>query len=424
MRWIRLVLVLFMAGCASHSGAIPAPNNVSPDIFQQHIVNGWATTVLKAINGEPAFPQGLAAGPNHKMWAAVDAGSTGAISLIRMDQKVTSYPISVQPNFIAFGSDQNLWVTTIGNPMPGTISRVTQTGVETDFTVAPGYLFGDIVNGPDNALWFPECSTDGKSGGIGRIDTSGSYVFYPGGCDQVLAVGSDENIWFGNGANVYSMTAQGVPLGTFPVGDSMFFGMTVGSDGAIYTTGNAADGTPNLIRVTTSGVVTNLGTDHDFDHPNAIVNGPDGNLWMTASYHRHSYLLTFNPRTQSFGPRTIAPNNSSDFLAVGPDLNLWVSKPFAASIDTYLLHAITLVPKKFMVPIGQSANVDASETNYAGQWTAVAKNPKIANVTPNSQNGTFVVTGESPGSTFVTVYDTMFNSASVKVTVSPIASRP
>jgi hypothetical protein len=50
---------------------------------------------------------------------------------------------------------------------------------------------------------------------------------------------------------------------------------------------------------------------------------------------------------------------------------------------------MTISPKQLTVPVGQNANVNVSEANYAGQWTANSKNANVATVTLNSQNGTF-----------------------------------
>ena len=69
------------------------------------------------------------------------------------------------------------------------------------------------------------------------------------------------------------------------------------------------------------------------------------------------------------------------------------------------------------VQVGHTVNISVKEHKYSGQRTAIATNPAIVNVTLNSQNGAFTVTGVSPGVTTVTVYDTMYNSAQVKVTV-------
>jgi hypothetical protein len=86
-------------------------------------------------------------------------------------------------------------------------------------------------------------------------------------------------------------------------------------------------------------------------------------------------------------------------------------------VDTYVFSLMALSPKQLTVPVGQNAILNVSESNYLGAWTASTKKPSIATVTPNSQNGTFTVSGVAPGTTYVIVTDSQFNTASVKVTV-------
>jgi hypothetical protein len=104
-------------------------------------------------------------------------------------------------------------------------------------------------------------------------------------------------------------------------------------------------------------------------------------------------------------------------LVSGPDNNIWEGT--RSGLATYVLQAITASPDQVTVAVGKSATVAVSETNYAGQWTAATPNPPIVSFNPTSQNGTFTITGLTPGATFVDIYDSMFNSVKVKVTVTP-----
>jgi streptogramin lyase len=421
MRRLAVVVAALLAiGCSSHSGNAPSPSKISPDVFQKHGHAGWVHTALPNSNGHVPIPMGLAVDANHKVWAAVEYSDirTGAIDKIAMDQHVTSYPLVTYPGFIVVGSDQNLWVTTLyANENPGVIARVTPNGVETDFKVAPGSYFANIVSGPDGALWFPECNNSNGTGGIGTITTSGTYTFYSSACQDNIASGSDGNIWFGNSPSISKMTTQGVVLAQYTVGDLYIAGMMTGADGALYMIGSVSGGGSDLIRVTTSGTVTHLGTNSFGDGLKSLANGPDGNLWMVGRNRRSNYLVSFDVSTQNFSGRFLAPRGYSfgQSLVAGPDGNVWASN--LNTVDAYILQDLTLSPNPLTVAVGHTANLNASETNYSGQWTALSKKPSVASVTANSNNGTFVVTGVSVGTTFVTVYDTLFNSAAVKVTV-------
>jgi virginiamycin B lyase len=407
-----LALTLIALGCSSHSGSLPAPATISPEISQKHPLNsGWMKTVIPDFNGKSPAPRKFAVDANHKVWVTDDFA--GGISKIAMDQHVTTYPLSIVPYSIAFGSDQNLWVTTFQG---GVVARITPSGAETDFAVAPTNAdMYSMTAGPDGALWFTECE-DFSTGGIGRITTSGSYTLYPTGCEEVITSGPDGNLWFGdNGTSISKMSPQGVVLGTFAVGDNGFNDITSGSDGALYVT--AETKSPfhfELVRVTTSGAVTHFGASTFPDGVGAVTSGPDGNLWISLFTSPSKHLISFDPNSQTFGPELKSP--AIGFIIVGPDDNLWVQGS-PDTVYTYILQAITLTPRPVTVAVGHTTNLSVSESRYASQWTALTNKPSIATVSLNSTNGTFVVTGVSPGTTRLTVYDSLFNAASVKVEV-------
>jgi len=412
MRRLFVAAALLLVGCGSHSGAMPTPGKFSRDIFQQKVNSyGWTFTDVQAQ------PLDIVADTNHKVWVTENNG----ILEIAMDKHVKAFPLAVQPDNIAIGSDKNLWVTasTPGNSPVGMVARVTPTGVETDFAVTVGMFPRNIVSGPEGALWFDECTQDRSAGGIGTITTSGTYAFYSNGvgCTQDIAAGPDGNIWFGNGPTMFSMTTLGQIVGQYAVGDRYVSDITTGSDGALWVIERPTTGGSKLMRITTQGQITHLdsglicGCNATLTN---IVSGPDGNLWIMVGGNS-SHLVTFDPITQSRVAMVRAPTYGP--LAVGIDDNLWMAGVSESRIETFVRMLMTLSAKKLTVPVGQMANLSVSEANYSGQWTAIAKNPKIASVTLNSNNGSFTITGVSPGTTFVDVYDSMYNSISAKVTV-------
>jgi virginiamycin B lyase len=416
-----LTVALLAIGCSSHSNAVPTPVDITPQIFQHHISNdGWTVTPLQPINGEQANAVGLTVDAKHNVWvAAVNQSGVGSLTRIGMDQHASTFPLKITPDAIAFGSDSNLWITSGGNPNAGIVARVTPTGAatdrETDYVVLPGDHFSNIVSGPDGALWFTECSADLQTGGVGKITTSGSHTnFYVlQGCQYAIASGPDAKLWFGDGVNMYNVDPQNLMFTQFPVGDTFITGIATGSDGALYVT--AAGIGYELLRVTTAGVVTHIGGDPNGDALGSIASGPDGNLWIYTFRQASRHLITFNPATSSWGSRI--ESHACGELIAGPDNNIWEPDCTRGLVDTYLRMAITLTPSQLSLSVGQIAQLAVGETNYSGPWTAISGNPSIASVTPNSNNGTFAVTGVAIGSTFVTVTDTNFNSANVAVTV-------
>jgi streptogramin lyase len=373
-------------------------------------------TPIPPIKGRASRPLGIVFDANHHLWTTIglEVGFPGALAEILMNDRVKMFPLTTEPNYLALGSDHNFWITT----SLGIVSRVTPQGVETDYNIPQStYRYFDIVSGSDGALWFTECSVDASTGGIGRIDTSGNYTFYQSVCPGSLTNGPDGNIWFSDtGQNVYSMNTQGQIVATYNVGDPGI-NLISGSDGALYATAGTPSST-ELIRVTTSGVVTHFGTDSNGDILHQLVSGPDGNLWILGRAHPGFFLITFNVASQTFDMRIPTPPDQELLtMASGPDGNIWAGDWDSNSIDTYVRLLMTATPKKLDEGVGQNANVGITEQNYAGQWTAVSKNPSIASVTPNSINGTFTITGVALGTTFIAIYDSNYNSVEVKVTV-------
>jgi streptogramin lyase len=57
-------------------------------------------------------------------------------------------------------------------------------------------------------------------------------------------------------------------------------GITVGSDGNLWVT-NPTPGSPSILRITTTGMVTDFPLPGPYNDPFAITTGADGNLWFT-----------------------------------------------------------------------------------------------------------------------------------------------
>jgi virginiamycin B lyase len=145
---------------------------------------------------------------------------------------------------IATGPDADLWFTLRypgGSVRAGRwVGKMTPDGLVTRFRVdgAPG----QIVAGPDGALWFAD--SDGDQSALGRISPEGAltYVPLPGFVPSSLAVG-----W----------------------------------DGSFWVTGAAEPRSANeLARVTPSGPVTMYPVPGD-EGTEAIARGPEGDMWFT-----------------------------------------------------------------------------------------------------------------------------------------------
>jgi streptogramin lyase len=198
-RFFLFVAAIVAAGCSSHS--LLPQQSITPQVGDVRVPPGWTVTKLPKIGGQNAETTGMAVDLNHKLWVvAANYLGVGEVYKVAMDKHITKYPLKLSPSTgspLDFGPDQNLWIAGAG------IAQVTTKGVETDFAITQGMFASGVITGSDGNLWFPECSQDGSSGGIGTMTTSGAYTFYPSVCARVIANGPDGNIWYGDkGQNV------------------------------------------------------------------------------------------------------------------------------------------------------------------------------------------------------------------------------
>ncbi len=222
-------------------------------------------TVPTAASG----PAGLWAGPDGNIW--FPEFNTNKIAKLTTSGTFTEYNIPTlasQPRGLGPGPDGAMWfVEQAGNK----IGRITTTGAITEFTVpTQNANLRSIKSGPDGALWFVERSGEK----IGRITTSGSFTEFPlvaGSRASYLREGPDGAMWF------------------------------------INDTGN------KLGRITMTGAVTEFSSPVPLTSIDAIVTGPDGNLWFTAALPTNlaivGYLVPPTPTSPLFS--AVLPSSRS-----------------------------------------------------------------------------------------------------------------
>jgi virginiamycin B lyase len=265
-------------------------------------------------------------------------------------QTITEYKLSKPvaiPGDIVAGPDGALWFTE--DEGGDGIGRITTAGTVTEFrNPSVGNTFY-LTNGPDGALWFTQIFST-----IGRIDTSGSFTLFPG-TDYVngIATGSDGAIWFTNQRTNSSGHFQ---LGRLAANGSISFfplpgpantdgfsgepvGIVSGPDGALWF---ALAGRGMIGRMTTSGSVT------DFPIPSGgmpgnIIAGPDGALWFTET--------GAIGRMTTSGAVTEFPVSVGYWMTVGPDGALWFTENTANKIGRMTL---TGVVSEFPIPTPNS----------------------------------------------------------------------
>ncbi len=179
------------------------------------------------------------------------------------------------------GPDGAVWCSTGPNygPLSSEIVRIDASGNATAYKSASLSYPGRIVVGPDNRLWFVQ------RGGIGAIDTSGTFTFYaylstPNGSAASfgdITAGPDGNVW----ATVGGQTGL---LRITPSGTMTFFPVAVNMTGAIATQGSRFDVTFGnmLYQLDASGAVQATYTLPVFPSGGPLTTASNGSVWMLA----------------------------------------------------------------------------------------------------------------------------------------------
>jgi streptogramin lyase len=259
-------------------------------------------------------------GPDGKLW--VCDGNLGTITSFDSSSgatnttTLTGVQTSLQtaglpPMSIAFDTNGNLWFTdvnAIGEFVPSTGAQTLYTaGLQSNAAVST------IIAGPNGKMWFFDQEMNGRLHTatqptyFGSIDTTtGAITEYPTN-DK-----ADENL------TIIAMS------------------MVLGADGGIWF----ADGTnEKLGRIDpSSGAIAEYSTDlpnPPNQAPLQLVNGPDGNIWFTAT-NQNTLIPQTLPTTSigSFSPSTkqligeTALTNATPItsLTVGSDRNLWFTQ--------------------------------------------------------------------------------------------------
>ncbi len=271
----------------------------------------------RTIMAASVHPQDITGGPDGNVWfttrASVPDARPGSISRISPSGVVTTFasPDIESPGAIVAGSDDNLWFTD-----SGAIGRITPTGSVTRFPVPELEGPWRITLGPDGNVWFAESTT------IGSITSAGEVSLYQVVTGSVgdLAPGSDGNVWFSaGGTDVGAITPTGEVAITEVLPSSGWpSSMALGADGDIWVARQTSM-SAGVVRISPAGEVTAVPTPVA-QAPWGISAGPDGHIWFTAM---GSSTIA---RTDRSGIVTSFQGAGMDWptsIVEGPDHNLW-----------------------------------------------------------------------------------------------------
>jgi virginiamycin B lyase len=215
---------------------------------------------------------------------------------------------------------------------------------------------GDMVVGPDGALWFSIDDRDGdQPNSVGRITMAGSVTTFPldaGHAVARLAPGLDGNVWFTDGPRVARITPTGtaqtvaLPAGGCP------FALASGPDGRVWFTEPCAD---KVGRIGPTGNVREWTTPSPLGRVSDVTAGPDGNVWFTEA--SNIGRITPDGVITEFPPYGASAGIQGDTsLVVGWDGRLWfpnsdgvVAATVAGSSTRYPTGAQYIVPERLGV---------------------------------------------------------------------------
>ena len=264
--------------------------------------------------------------------AAAALGMISCWPALAQERFIIEYPLprpDLRPGQIVLGPDGALWFTETGPGVDARVGRISASGTISEFSL-PGQapLPSSLVAGRDGALWVATLRTHE----IVRLETTGATTSFglpycPRTNGVVLATGADGNIWFTTATcgTIDRLTTLGqiteFPLPTASTPAPM--SITSGYDGALWFLDH---------QNRTIGRMTMNGSVSWFSVPfggvmNGLTSGPDQAIWITRTTGPTADLL----RLDSHGNTRSYPLPSPAFstlasIVTGSDEALWFTE--------------------------------------------------------------------------------------------------
>lgn len=205
----------------------------------------------------------------------------------------------------------------------------TRSGAVTEYSFPYhiGSMAAGVTLGPDGNVWF----TNYRMGRIGKITPqgemseyalpSGSGPTFPDSSAQLIATGSDGNLWYAAQGKIVRISSHGTLIGQYPFPiKGMGPSVVSGPDGNIWY--GIAD---SIVKLTPAGKATTFRVSGSQPAVEALAAGPDGNVWF-------SVALAYAPESTHIG--RITPSGTIQIFAdqmpywingltKGPDGNVW-----------------------------------------------------------------------------------------------------
>jgi streptogramin lyase len=239
------------------------------------------------------------------------------------------------PKGITQGSDGNLWFTESHVNPPQTdnhhVGRITPAGTITEFLVCQFCFPNDIVQGPNDVLYFTKSDP-----GLGRITTSGTVL--PDVVPQntsangngVAASGSSVYFAAFNTNSIWRYDAANDSFTEFPIPTpgSIPFDVAAAADGTVWFTEFGADQIGRLNPAT--GVITETSVGGGPNGPREIAIATDGKVWFTKRFDNSVGFL--DPATNAVTEFALAPGGGPEGIAAAPDGSVWFAQSVAGNV--------------------------------------------------------------------------------------------
>jgi streptogramin lyase len=417
---VASAMALVLAGCGGHQ-ALPVPlsngqssvHHAKPLVLQtgKSPINwtrfAWGGSTSEATSGDT-----IVTGPDKNIWYT-DYYKPGLVKMTMSGAAHEYLFTGFNPTSMTVGSDGKFYIGEYG---VAKIAVVTTSGTVSQKTIPSGdYMYqGGMTLGPDGNVWFAEL------GHIGMITPAGTiteYAYSDGNTSNYyggVAKGPDGNVWateYDEGLIDKVVPSTGAQtkytLGCTP------YSVTAAKGDLYVNCGN------DIAQVTTAGVVTLFPLDLSSSaYGDLITVGPDGDPWFTTLGTSGYPIGEFNPATNSetfyYPPSSYAIDNA---LVTGPDGNLWAIG--SSTVDVYIVsgNVISVSPNSVtFTATSQQQSVTVTESG-ATSWTAKSEDTAIATVAQGSPADTFTISSVSIGQTKVIIMDSKGNSFAVHVTV-------
>jgi streptogramin lyase len=198
------------------------------------------------------------------------------------------------------------------------------------------------------------------------------------GTSVVVTLGADGNLWYSdiNGSILRVTTSGAVTQFPTPTSGTSVVGITTGSDGNVWF---AELNQSKVGRITPSGVITEFPLPASAPQPAFDVSlGPDGNVWAIAGEE----FVKVEPDGTTTGYPGV-PGSGTVSMAAGPDGKLWFLEQGANKVGRMTTAGV--IDAEFPIPTASSSAGTITHGPDGKLWFTETAAHKIASVTTDGQ---------------------------------------